>query len=242
MTAQLLLEHGHEVVLHARNAKRAEDARKGAPKASACVIGDLSALDAMRDVAAQVNDLGVFDAVIHNAALGYKEKQRVETADGLAQLFAVNALAPYVLTALITRPKRLIYVSSELHKNGDTSLRDLNWKDRRWAGTQAYSDTKLHNVLLAFAIARRWPDVRSNAIEPGWVATKMGGPNASGNLDEGHRTQVWLAEAEDPKTQVTGDYFFHRATRKPLAATHDVGKQETFLEACEKLSGISLPG
>ncbi len=241
MAAQLLLEHGHEVVLHARNEKRAEDARSGAPNASACVIGDLGSLAGMREVAAQVNALGSFDAVIHNAAVGYKEKRRVETPDGLAKVFAVNSLAPYVLTALIAKPKRLIYVSSELHKNGDPSLKDLQWKDRQWGGTKAYSDSKLHNVLLAFAVARRWPQVLSNAIEPGWVATKMGGPNATGNLDEGHRTQVWLAEGEDPAANVSGGYFFHRAPRKPLAATHELDKQEAFLAACEQLSGIRLP-
>ncbi len=241
MAAQLLVEEGHQVVLHARGESRAREAKAAVPAAEAVVTGDLSSLAAMRDVAAQVNALGRFDAVIHNAAVGYKESRRIETEDGLAHVFAVNTLAPYVLTALIARPKRLVYVSSRLHEGGDSSLKDLNWTGRTWRGTPAYSDTKLHDVLLAFAIARHWPDVLSNALEPGWVATKMGGPHATGNLDEGHRTQVWLAASDDPGATVTGEYFYHKERRKPLAATRDEGKQEALLDACQKLSGVTLP-
>ena len=153
----------------------------------------------------------------------------------------MNSLAPYVLTALITKPSRLVYISSELHKSGDKSLKDLNWNERTWRGTPAYSDSKLHNVLLAFAVARHWPDVLSNAIEPGWVATKMGGPRATGNLDEGHRTQAWLAVSDDPKARVTGDYFYHKEQREPLKAARDIGLQERFLAACQEMSGVSLP-
>ena len=211
------------------------------PQAEAVVTGDLSSLAAMRSVAEQVNALGQFDAAIHNAAVGYQEPRRVETVDGLAQVFAVNTLAPYVLTALITRPKRLVYLSSRLHEGGDSSLRDLNWRERPWRGTQAYSDSKLHDVLLAFAVARRWPDVLSNALEPGWVPTKMGGPHAPDNLQEGCRTQAWLAVSQESKAGVTGEYFYHKQLRKPLAAARDETRQEALLTACQQISGISLP-
>jgi NAD(P)-dependent dehydrogenase (short-subunit alcohol dehydrogenase family) len=90
-----------------------------------------------------------------------------------------------------------VYLSSGLHRNGDPSLDDLAWQKRPWQGTQAYSDSKFHDVMLAFAIASRWPDVFSNALEPGWVATKMGGAHAPDDLDEGYRTQVWLALSSD---------------------------------------------
>ncbi len=162
------------------------------------VIGDLASIAQTRKVAEQVNGLGLFDAVIHNAAIGYREPRRIATEDGLPQVFAVNTLAPYILTALIKKPKRLVYLSSGLHRNGDASLKDLAWEQRPWQGQQAYSDTKLHDVLLAFAVARRWPGVLSNALEPGWVPTKMGGAGAPDDLDEGHRTQVWLAVSDDP--------------------------------------------
>ena len=184
------VEQGHSPVLHARNEQRGREAMTAVPGAETVVIGDLSSVAQMKEVAAKVNALGHFDAVIHNAGVGYQSPRRVATEDGLPLKFAVNTLAPYVLTALIQRPKRLVYLSSGLQQNGDPSLEDLAWERRQWRGTQAYSDTKLHDVMIAFAIARRWPDAFSNALEPGWVATKMGGAHAPDNLDEGHRTQV----------------------------------------------------
>lgn len=241
MAAQLLLERGHKVVLHARNEQRGKQAMTAAQGAEAVVTGDLASIEQTLAVADRVNRLGVFDAVIHNAAVGYQEPERIPTEDGLSHVFAVNTLAPYILTALIKRPKRLVYLSSGLHRSGDTSLQDLAWKNRPWRGQQAYADTKLHDTLLAFAVARLWPDVLSNAVEPGWVATKMGGPSAPDDLDQGHRTQVWLAASEDHAAMVTGDYFYHMKPRKPIPETRDVELQEKLLKSCKEFSGVELP-
>ena len=241
MAGELLLSQEHAVVLHARNEARAQQTRAAVSGAEHVVVGDLSSMAETRKVAEEVNALGVFDAVIHNAGVGYRSSQRVETVDGLPLEFAVNTLAPYILTALIAKPKRLIYLSSGLHQAGDPSLNDLTWKHRPWRGQQAYSDSKLHDVLLAFAIARRWPSVHSNALEPGWVPTRMGGPGAPDDLDEGCRTQAWLAVSDEPAAKVTGEYFFHQRLRKPHPATRDVAVQERLLEACEGFSGVVLP-
>jgi NAD(P)-dependent dehydrogenase (short-subunit alcohol dehydrogenase family) len=241
MAAQLLIEQGHGVVLHARNEARGEEALSAVPGAETVVIGDLTSIAQTRKVAEQVNVLGSFDAVIHNAGIGYREPRRIATEDGLPQVFAVNTLAPYILTALIKRPQRLVYLSSGLHRSGDESLKDLAWKDRPWQGQQAYSDTKFHDVLLAFAIARRWTNVFSNALEPGWVATKMGGAGATDDLDAGHRTQVWLAVSNDPAATVTGQYFYHMRLREPKPATRDTERQEKLIEACKGFSGVDLP-
>lgn len=241
MAAQLLLEEGHTVVAHARNAKRAEDTRQRLPHAEAVLTGDLASLDETVQLAAAANGLGTFDAVIHNAAIGYKEKVRKLTGKGLPEVFQINTLAPYVLTALMHRPGRLVYVSSELHRRGEPKLDDLTWERRHWNGTRAYSDTKFHDVLLAFAFARLWPNVLSNALEPGWVPTKMGGPHATGALDQGHLTQVWLAASEDAEARVTGRYFYHLQQRKPASATQDTTLQDGLLAACAQLSGVPLP-
>jgi len=240
MAAQLLVEEGHKVVLHARNDARGKDAMTGVPGAETVVIGDLSSVRQSQSVADQVNALGAFDAVIHNAAVGYREGRRIETENGLPHVFAINTLAPYILTALIHKPKRLVYLSSGLHQQGDARLKDLRWEHRSWQGLQAYSDSKLHDVLLAFAVARLWPDVLSNAVEPGWVATKMGGPSATDDLDQGHRTQAWLAISDDAEAKVSGEYFYHMRRRTPKVATRDVSVQNRLLDECRKLSGVNL--
>lgn len=241
MAAQLLVETGHRVVVHGRNQARADAAHASVPTADAAVVGDLSNIREMRAVAEQVNALGRFDAVIHNAGIGYRETRRIETEDGLPQLFATNTLAPYVLTALIHKPNRLVYLSSGLHRGASPNLDDLTWAGRPWRRTDSYAQTKLHDVLIAFGVARRWPDVLSNALEPGWVATRMGGPGAPDDLDAGHRTQVWLAVSEDPAAMVSAQYFYHMQPRKPHPASQREELQNQLLEACHRLSGVALP-
>ncbi len=240
MTGRLLAEQGHRVVLHARNEARAEAARIALPQAEAVLIGDLSTLATMRVVAQQANGWGRFDAVIHNVGIGYREPRRVETADGLSQLWAVNVLAPYVLTALMHKPDRLVYLSSGLHTGGTATLDDLQWAGRRWNGSQAYADTKLHDVLLAFGVARRWPDALSNALTPGWVPTRMGGPGASDDLDQAHLTQAWLAVSDDPEAKVSGRYFYHLRPRDVNPAAENADLQDRLLDHCRDLSGVAL--
>lgn len=237
MAAQRLIADGHDVTLHARAADRA---RAALPQAKHVVVGDLSGIAAMRSVARQVNDIGRHDAVIHNVGVGYQERRRVETEDGLAHVFAINVLAPYLLTALIDRPDRLVYLSSGMHRGGDPSLADPQWRDRRWNGSQAYSDSKLFDVLLAFAVARRWPDVLSNAVEPGWVPTKMGGPGAPDDLELGAVTQSWLAVSDDPAALVSGNLFYHqRVTSAESSALHEQA-QDDLIAYCAELTGVAL--
>src|SRR6202789_3226916 len=166
MAAELLIQQGHQVVLHARNAARAKDACHALHLAEALVKGDLDTIAGAKALAKHVNELGRFDAVIHNAAVGYRESHHL-TQDGLPHVFAINTLSAYVLTALIERPKRLIYLSSGMHHHADANLDDILWKKRRWNGSAAYAESKLHDAMLAFAVARRWPGVLSNSLEPG---------------------------------------------------------------------------
>jgi NAD(P)-dependent dehydrogenase (short-subunit alcohol dehydrogenase family) len=240
LAGRQLADAGHEVVLHARNARRAADAWAALPRAAAVVVGDVVSLDGMREVATQARAAGPFAAVIHNVAVGYRERRQT-TADGLNHVFAVNVLAPYLLTALIPLPRRLVFLSSGLHRSANPSLDDLQWERRGWNGMQAYSDSKLHDVVLAFAAARRWPAVRSNALEPGWVPTKMGGPGAPDDLEAGADTQVWLAASDDPAAAVSGGYFHHRRPREAHPSARDPAAQDRLLEICASLSGAAWP-
>ncbi|SMF43766.1 NAD(P)-dependent dehydrogenase, short-chain alcohol dehydrogenase family [Azospirillum oryzae] len=240
MAAGLLTGKGHQVVLHARNADRAEDARKALPRAEAVVVGDVSTIAGTKEVAAQVNALGRFDAVIHNAAVGYREAHQ-STADGLPHVFAINTLSAYILTALIDRPKRLVYLSSGMHHRVDANLDDILWKKRRWNGSEAYAESKLHDAMLAFAIARRWPEVFSNSLEPGWVPTRMGGPGAPDDMDQAHLTQAWLAAGDDPRADVTGDYFYHMKRMPPNPQALDPDLQDRLTALCAETSGVTLP-
>ncbi len=240
MAADRLTSQGHQVVMHARNADRAERARRELSKAEAVVIGDVETIAGAKDIAAQVNALGRFDAVIHNAAVGYREGHRI-TADGLPHVFAINTLSPYILTALIERPKRLVYLSSGMHHHADANLDDILWQERSWNGSQAYAESKLHDAMLAFAIARLWPDVLSNSLEPGWVPTKMGGPGAPDDMSQAHLTQAWLAAGEDPKTNVTGKYFYHLKQMDANPQANDLALQDRLTAICAEISGDTLP-
>ena len=241
MAGELLVEQGHRVVLHARNPTRAEEARRALPEAEAVVIGDLSSIAGARSVAEQANKLGRFDAIIHNAGVGYREAQPTKTENGLPHVFAVNVLAPYVLTALIERPDRLVYLSSGMHRGAHARLDDLTWTKRAWNPAEAYAESKFLDVLIAFAVARRWPNVLSNALEPGWVATRMGGASAPDDLNQAHRTQVWLAVSDDPEARVTGKYFRYLRQRAPDPQTGSAELQDRLIAECQRLSGVALP-
>jgi NAD(P)-dependent dehydrogenase (short-subunit alcohol dehydrogenase family) len=115
-----------------------------APDTAGVVIGDLASAAETRDLADQVNGIGRMDAVIHNAGI-FLEPSRATTADGHAKTFAVNTLAPCVLTALIDRPDRLIYLSSGLHRVGAGSLQDIDWTARQWNAMQAYGESNWYH-------------------------------------------------------------------------------------------------
>jgi NAD(P)-dependent dehydrogenase (short-subunit alcohol dehydrogenase family) len=222
-----LLEGGHEVVVHVRNTDRLAAVRDLQDRGAEAVAGDLSDVEQTRGVADQVNHLGRMDAVIHNAGVL-----------GGRQVLPVNVVAPYLLTVLIQRPERLIYLSSGLHRNGRANLRDLDWSGRRTGGS--YSDSKLFVTALAVAIARTWTDVYSNAVDPGWVPTKMGGPGAPDDLRLGCVTQAWLAVSDDPEARFSGGYWYHQQRREPVSSVHEERFQDELLEDLGRFTGMRL--
>ena len=227
LAAQSLVDQGHHVVLHARNEKRANDAKRKVPAAENVLIGDLANADETRRLAVHVNASGKFDVVIHNAGVYRTSTQ---------EILAVNTLAPYMLTCLIQRPKRLIYLSSGMHKHGEPSLEKIVEGEGI-----SYSDSKLHMVILAKAIARKWPEVYANAVDPGWVPTKMGGERAPGDLEKGYETQIWLAVNDDKNAKVSGRYFYHKGEEDCHPEADNKTLQEDFLNLCEQVTNVRFP-
>jgi NAD(P)-dependent dehydrogenase (short-subunit alcohol dehydrogenase family) len=225
--AQTLLDDGHEVIVHARSTKRLAAVRDLLDRGATPVVGDLSDLEETLSVAAQVNRLGRMDAVIHNAGV----------ISG-RHMLPVNVVAPYLLTALIDRPQRLIYVSSSMHRGGRTSLTGMDWSGHRTTGS--YSDSKLFVTTLAIAVARIWPDVLSNAVDPGWVPTRMGGAGAPDDLRLGHLTQEWLATSDDPQALTSGGYWYHQRRTEPAPAVHDRQFQDELLDALARFTATPL--
>ena len=113
-------------------------------------------------------------------------------------------------------------------------------RGRRWSASQAYSDSKLYVTALAFAVARRWPDVVSNAVDPGWVPTKMGGAGAADDFDDGYLTQTWLAANDDPAAMVSGGYWHHRRQENAARQASEVRFQNELSAKLAELTGVSL--
>ena len=228
LAAKALIAQGHKVVLHARNEKRGQEALDSVPGAESVVTADLASIDETKQLASKVNALGKFDAVIHNAGLYQASAE---------EIFAVNTLAPYILTCLIQRPERLVYLSSGMHLQGRAKLESIKTNISRIT----YSDSKLHVLMFCMAVARKWPEVYANAVDPGWVPTKMGGQGAPDDLQKGYETQVWLAVSDDEKARVSARYFHHQEESRHNPEADDVQLQERFLSLCKEITGISFP-
>ncbi|KAI0010224.1 short chain dehydrogenase [Xylariaceae sp. FL0662B] len=246
MTAKKLVSKGHTVYLHARNAQRAADAKKACPGAADVLIGDLSSTEETKALAQSITNLGPLDCIFHNAGL-YVGPYRAQ-AEGYPAVFAVNVLAPYILTCLVPLPKRLIYASSSDHRGGSTDLSDFGWRKRgptRFSAVSAYADTKLYNTMFAFAFARKFgpKGVIAHAVDPGWVATKMGGPGAPGDINESERLFVMLAEGTGEAEGKNGRYW-QNGYKKPAQAKkdgYDEKAQEALLKKLEEVTGIPVP-
>jgi NAD(P)-dependent dehydrogenase (short-subunit alcohol dehydrogenase family) len=226
LAAQTLLDDGHEVVVHVRNRQRLTAVQDLVDRGAGTVVGNLADVEQTRAIAEQVNQFGRMNAVIHNAG--------VYTG---TQILPVNIVAPYLLTALIDRPQRLVYLSSSEHRAGRADLDGIDWSGT----TGRYPDSKLFVTTLAAAVARIWPDVLSNSVDPGWVPTRMGGRGAPDDLRLGHFTQEWLATSNEPDARTSGGYWHHRRRIEPHPVVHDDRFQDQLLDALARFTGKSLP-
>ncbi|WP_328744093.1 SDR family NAD(P)-dependent oxidoreductase [Streptomyces sp. NBC_00285] len=230
-TAGALQSAGHDVVVHARNSERARALDPLVGRGAGLVVADFTDQAAVRQLATELNDGPPLDAVIHNAGVWR----------GPA-VIPVNIIAPYLLTALVPGPRRVVYLSSSSHFDGRPSTDDIDWRGTKSGGhaNGSYADSKLFVTTLAAAVARLYPGVLSNAVDPGWVPTKMGGPGAPDDLELGHRTQQWLASSEDPEALTTGGYWYHRQRQRPHAAVHDEGFQDRLLRTLAEETDTAL--
>jgi len=232
LAAKHLLKRGHTVVAHARNRQRAADVRRDLPGLEDVVTGDLLDLGQTRTLAEQINALGDFDVIVHNAG-------EYGLPDG--DLLNSNSLSPYLLTALVTRPRQLSFLTSDLHLGGSLRLDEV-----RSGGGIGYGDSKLHMAMIATAAARLWPDRQVNAVAPGWIPTLMGFHNGNtstpDSLRDGYMTQVWLAEGVEPGSDVTGEFLFHQQVEPRVnELVHDTQAQDRLLAAYAEQTGVAFP-
>ena len=125
-----------------------------------------------------------------------------------------------------------------MHQSGRADVGGVDWSGHRRTGS--YSDSKLFVTTLAVAVARVWPDVYSNAVDPGWVPTRMGGPGAPDDLRLGHLTQEWLATSDEPEARSSGGYWYHQRLRTPHPAVLDPRFQDDLLAALARFTGAPL--
>jgi NAD(P)-dependent dehydrogenase (short-subunit alcohol dehydrogenase family) len=224
--ARQLLADGHEVVVHGRSETR------GRPVAdelgARLVVGDLADLDEVRTLAEQI---GPVDVLVHNAGV-WPRAGTPASAQGFEPAFAVNALAPHLLTALLGDQvrQRLVFLGSGMVGSGRV---DPDRLGSARDGSQAYADSKAVDVALALGWARRRPDLLVGAVDPGWVRTKLASDGAPGDVRSGgKRVAVAAADPEWPGGYTAGT----RPARLPTALT-DESLQDRLLTALDRLAG-----
>lgn len=224
LAAEELLAQNNDVVLHARNQERAKDALDRNPSASGVLIGDLSKLSDVHSIAQQANQMGHFDSIIHNAGVDSNDSLLTST---------VNIMAPYMLTKLIDRPNRLIYVSSGMHRGAALNIENLD-------STVDYSGSKLALLLFMKYVSDNWTGTIVNAVDPGWVPTRMGGAAANDDLKQGYESQVWLASSNDTQAKKSGNYYYHKSLSRYDQRVDNRMMQQELIRKLETLTNVEF--
>jgi NAD(P)-dependent dehydrogenase (short-subunit alcohol dehydrogenase family) len=215
--AQSLLGAGHDVVLHARSAQRAAALTPLASHSREVVVGDLRSAADIKGIADQVNAIGCMDAIIYNAGV-YTERSRGSTPEGHAGVLAVNTRAIHAHgTYRASPPAGVSQQRAAPRRRGLTRRSRL--EEAALDPARVYAESKLHVVALAFALVKRWPDVMSNAVNPGWARTKMSGAGAPVDLDTGQRTQMRTQDKQGRRNVACGSHNQNVRRCEALPAT-----------------------
>jgi NAD(P)-dependent dehydrogenase (short-subunit alcohol dehydrogenase family) len=248
-TAIGLAKQGARVVLVSRNADKGRaalaDVRAASPTGDAqLIVADLSSQAEVRRAAAELRTHhSRLDVLVNNAGVFVPERH--ETPDGMEETFAVNHLAPFLLTTELldllkaSAPSRIVTVSSEMHRGAKMLWDDLQFASHRYGGMKAYGQSKLANVLFTYELARRLEGtgVTANALHPGVIASGFGQtyPGAMSffvkvarpfllTAEEGAKTSIYLASS--PAVEgVTGQYFSKCKPVKSNAVSYDEASQ-----------------
>lgn len=251
-TAKELAQHGHELILHGRNAARAERARDAVHRtAPHAVLHTAHAeLSDFSDVAQMAQELSAtlprLDVLLNNAGVYMTRRQL--NGDGLEMTLAINHLAHFLLTRLLlsmlkrSNEPRVVTVSSVAHMSGQIDLDNLNG-ERHFEAYHAYANSKLANTLFSFELARRESWLCANCLHPGVIDTKLlhAGFNMAGaSVAEGARTSVFLAASPEIKG-VTGKYFDRCVAITPSPLAQDEQLAEQLWEWSEQAVSPYLP-
>jgi len=249
-TAHALAALGAHTIIHGRDPRKTARVKEEVIVASGnsnveTVVADLQAMANVRDLADEIRSrVDHLDVLINNA--GTYQQTYQETPDGFEMNFAVNHLAPFLLTNLLldllkdSAPARIITVSSSAHKSARVDLENLN-AEKKFHGWGAYCLSKLGNLLFTFALARRLEGsgVTANALHPGTIDTKMlaklgleGKP-----VEKGAETPVYLASSPEV-AHISGEYFRSKQIAEPSEAARDQHLQEKFWQISAKMVNL----
>jgi NAD(P)-dependent dehydrogenase (short-subunit alcohol dehydrogenase family) len=232
--ARALLARGHRVLVHARSEQRGRPVVDSLDGDVALVTGDLSSPASVRGLADQLRGHGPLDALVHNAGVWVRGDVPRRTADGVETTFAVNVLAPHLLTALVGDAVRgrLLWLGSGMARSGRPDPATLG---QETDPGRAYATSKAADVALAIGWGRRLPSLASAAYDPGWVPTKLASSGAPGDVRRSGEGLAWCATEAD---LTAAPYWADRRPTPVPAPLRDPGLQDALLAACDRLAGL----
>ena len=265
VTARELAAAGAHLLLVARNRQKAEQTRAWlkdvtGSKSVELIIADLSSLAQVRSAAEQAGSFGALNVLVNN--VGAVFPRRTESVDGIEMTFALNHLAPFLLTTLLREalrrgaPSRVVIVSSDAHLRATMNFDDLEGR-RRYRTWAAYGQSKLANLLFSYELAKRLEGsgTTANALHPGFVASEFGKNNGgflrvamsiaqrlgAVSVEEGGRTSIYLASSKEVQG-VTGKYFVKCRVQKSSPVSEDAESMRRLWEISERMTGLVADG